>query len=244
MNISSDPAQLAQRVADYILTISSHAIRQHGQCSLALSGGSTPRDTYQLLATPAYADRMDWSRIFVFWGDERCVPPDDPESNFYMAYEALLKHVPIPPQHIHRMRGEEDPETGAAKYEADLRAFSAQDRSCTGNGPCFDLNLLGLGENGHTASLFPGAPALAETQRWVVAQCVDATPPWRLTLTPHAINAARHIAFIVSGSHKASILAQVLKGPSQPEKLPAQLVQPTDGEVIWFIDQAAGRLLA
>jgi len=215
---------------------------------VALAGGSTPRATYALLATEEFAARVDWPRVHVFWGDERCVPPDHPGSNYRMAREALLDHVPLPARNVHPIHGEISPEEAAADYERTLRAFFAWNSGGRGSRdgapiPRFDLVLLGMGENGHTASLFPSTAALHEQTRWVVAHYVENLEAWRVTLTPIVINAAANVTFIVSGAGKAERLQQVLRGPCRPDLLPAQLIRPTDGRLVWVVDAAAAALL-
>lgn len=223
--------------ADLLVAAAAEAIAARGRFLLALSGGSTPKALYELLATPAYAPRIDWTRVEVFWGDERCVPPDDRSSNYRMAREALLDRVPISPEAIHRMRGEEAPEEAAAAYQADLsKVFGA-------GGPRFDVVLLGMGDNGHTASLFPNLTAVHETSRWVVAEYVGEVKMWRLTMTPPLLNAAARVLFLVVGGDKAAMLKRVLEGPRDVDALPSQAVAPTGGALIWMVDQAAAAAL-
>jgi len=169
-----------------------------------------------------------WSRVQVLWGDERCVPPHHPESNYRMARETLLDRVPVSPANVHRIHGEDDPAIAAADYETTLRALLP-----------IDLVLLGLGEDGHTASLFPGDAAVHEQTRWVMAAHAAAGSMWRITLTPAVINAAAEVLFIVSGAAKAGILRRVLEGPRRPQSLPAQAIAPTNGRVRWCVDAAA-----
>jgi 6-phosphogluconolactonase len=216
-----------------IVAAAKAAIDARGRFLLVLSGGSTPKALYTLLATPPYSSRLDWSRTHVFWGDERCVPPEDPASNFRMAREALLDHVPVPAEQLHRMRGEDDPVRAAAAYEAVLRGLFPDGATR------FDLVLLGMGDNGHTASLFPGLAAVRETVRPVVAEYVPEVSMWRLTLTPPAINAAAKVMFLVVGHDKAAMLKQVLSGPRDPNRLPAQAIAPVRGELTWILDAAA-----
>jgi 6-phosphogluconolactonase len=178
--------------------------------------------------------QVDWPRAHVFWGDERCVPPDHPDSNYRMAREALLDHVPIPARNVHRIPCERDPAEAAVVYEGALRAFFGGDAA-----PRFDLVLLGLGGDGHTASLFPGTAAVHEPSRWVVAHHVRKLNAWRVTLTPVSINAAAHVAFIVSGAAKAGRLREVLSAPHRPDLLPAQIIRPVGGRLLWLIDAAA-----
>jgi 6-phosphogluconolactonase len=195
---------------------------------VALSGGSTPRTTYALLASDEFAARVDWPRVRVFWGDERCVPPDHPDSNYRMAREALLDKVPIPTENVHRMRGELPPDQAATAYQAELEAV-------LGASGRFDLILLGMGADGHTASLFPGTAALEERERTVVAVYVKRLRAWRVTLTLPVINAGRHVLFLVSGTAKAPTLARIRAG----ELLSAGLVQPDQGQLTWLVDMAA-----
>jgi len=198
--------------------------------TVALAGGSTPRRLYEMLAQQPLSDQVPWSRVHVFWGDERCVPPDHADSNYRMAREALLDRVPIPPGNVHRIRGEIDPQQAAADYAAELASVLGPDGR-------LDLALLGMGDDGHTASLFPGSTALAERERNVVAVHVDKLQSWRVTLTLPTLNAARQVLFLVSGAGKAQALTRVQAG----ERLPAGLVRPTDGHLIWLVDQQAMR---
>jgi 6-phosphogluconolactonase len=227
-----DAASLARAAAEHFVTLAAEAIAAHGRFAVALAGGSTPRATYALLATEEFAARVDWSRVHVFWGDERCVPPDHPDSNYRMVREALLDKIPIPTENVHRIRGELSPDQAALAYHEKLEAV-------LGANGRFDLILLGMGADGHTASLFPGTAALHEQVRWVVAHYVDKLGMWRVTLTPVAINAAAHVTFIVSGAGKAERLRDALLGPYQPDVLPAQIVRPTDGHLLWLVDEAA-----
>jgi 6-phosphogluconolactonase len=227
-----DAASLARAAAKHFVTLATAAIAARGRFAVALSGGSTPRATYALLASDEFTTRVDWPRVHVFWGDERCVPPDHPDSNYRMAREALLDKIPIPTENVHRIRGELAPDEAAAAYQAELEAV-------LGAGGRFDLILLGMGGDGHTASLFRGAAALHEGARWVVAHYVDKLAAWRVTLTPAAINAAAQVTFVVSGAGKAERLREVLARPYQPDVLPAQIVRPTDGRLLWLVDAAA-----
>jgi len=237
IRILPDPQALAEAAARHVVERAQTAIRERGRFSIALSGGSTPRDLHLRLARPPLVDQIDWARVHVFFGDERCVPPDDERSNFRMANETLLSRVPIPPEQIHRMRGELPPEEAAADYERQLHALFGDEP------PRLDLILLGMGDNGHTASLFPGLSAVREQQRWVVAEYVAEVSMWRVTLTPVVLNLAREDVFLVAGAAKAQMLRQVLEGPYAPDKLPAQVVRPTLGEVIWMVDAAAAAAL-
>lgn len=242
-----DAASLARAAANQWVALAEASMARHGQFSVALSGGSTPRALYSLLAASEFAARVDWSRLHVFWGDERCVPPDDPESNYRMARQALLDHAPIPLSNVHRIPCEQGPRQAAAAYEQTLHAWfsgGSAGRRVESDLPRFDLILLGMGEDGHTASLFPGAAALGERTRWVVAYKVVTLGAWRVTLTPLVINAAAHVMFLVSGANKAEKLRQVLTGPYRPDELPAQIVRPTRGHLVWWVDAAAASALA
>jgi 6-phosphogluconolactonase len=237
---------VAHAAANRLVTAASRAIEASGRFTIALSGGSTPRALYTLLASPAYQDRIDWPRVHVAFGDERCVPPDDPASNYRMARQALLDDVPIPPAQVHRLRGEDPPEVAADAYEQELRALFATPegppRDATG--ARFDLVLLGMGDNGHTASLFPHRPVVREARRWVVADFVAEVSMWRLTLTTIPINAAYEVLFLVAGADKAAMLARVLEGPYDPDALPAQGIVPRGGRLSWIVDVAAAAELA
>jgi 6-phosphogluconolactonase len=236
IEIFPDAAALARRAAEQFSALAEFSIRKRGRFAVALSGGSTPRPMNALLATQPFAARIDWSKVYVFWSDERCVSPQDAESNYGSARESLLMHVPIPPENIQRVHGELAPEHAAQKYEDKLREFFA------GKAPRFDLVLLGLGEDGHTASLFPGAPGIRENSRWALA-VKHTSPPLplvdRVTLTPPVINAAANVTFLVTGVAKAERLRQVLRDPYNPDRLPAQVVRPKDGKLFWFLDEAA-----
>ncbi len=244
LEVYASSGDLMRAAAERFVRAAQAAVRAHGSFLTALSGGGTPRALYALLAGPADAVRVEWARTHVFWGDERCVPPDHDGSNYRMTYESLLAHVPVPPSHIHRIRGEDEPSMAAAAYDRELRqAFATPDGPPrTAAGARFDLVLLGMGDNGHTASLFAGMPALRETgpqARWAAAQYVAAVATWRVTLTPVVINAAAEVIFLVSGAEKAAMLRRVLTGPRQPEALPAQLVAPHAGRLSWLVDAAA-----
>jgi 6-phosphogluconolactonase len=221
---------LADGVARHIVARAAEAIAAGGRFTVALSGGSTPRAAYSRLATPDLSSQLDWTRTHVLWGDERCAPPDDPRSNYRMAKEALLDRVPIPADQVHRIRGEDDPEKAAAEYEGELRVLLEGG---------LDLALLGLADDGHTASLFPGQAAVRETARWVVAVLTPDATMWRITLTPGLLNLARNVTFVVAGAGKASPLQQVLRGPWSPDLLPAQAIRPVQGRLTWMVDQSA-----
>ncbi len=237
----ADARALAEAAATHVVECARKAIADRGRFALALSGGSTPRLLYERLASRDFADRIDWPQVHVFWGDERAVPPDHADSNYRMARETLLAQVPIPQKNIHPINGEAAPTTAAAEYEALLRQFFMTGRKppdAPGRAR-FDLVLLGMGEDGHTASLFPGAPVITEGRQWVAAYRVEKLDAWRITLTPAVLNAALEVVFLVSGAEKARRLQQVLYGPYQPRVLPAQIVRPERGRVLWMVDDAA-----
>lgn len=214
--------------------------------TVAMAGGSTPKGMYELLASESYRNNITWQKVHVFFGDERCVPPENEYSNYRMANASLLTHVPVPKRQIYRIRGEAPPNVAAGEYEGTmLRVFGESD---TAPFPRFDLILLGMGPDGHTASLFPGSSALKETKRWVVANDVDkfkGTPtPWqRVTMTYPVLNAAAHVLFMVAGADKADALKEVLHGAPNPDIYPSQSVRPANGRLTWLIDAAAGQKL-
>ena len=226
IEIYSDARELASAAAEYFVA----------QCpeTVALSGGSTPKLMFQLLADQ-FREEVAWSRVHFFWSDERHVPPDDPESNYRMANEALLSHVPVSANNVHRILGENpDAATVASEYEQTIRAVTKQTL------PRFDLIFLGLGADGHTASIFPGSDVLHETERLVAAPYVEKFKSHRITMTLPLLNNGASIVFLVSGAEKAEIVKQVLQGD---KKYPAQAVNPTQGELIWMLDKAAASKL-
>ena len=229
---------LMQRAAETMVLRAADAIRERGRFIVALSGGSTPLSLFRLLASPSFSSRIDWRHVHVCWGDERCVPPEDARSNYRLACEALLEHVPIPEAHVHRMHGEAVPEVAAMAYEAELRTlFGVNERH--DDFPCFDLILLGLGDDGHTASLFPHGRALHEQTRWAVADYIEVVSMWRITLTLPLINASRCVLFLVAGADKADVVQQVLATPSHAVALPAARVAPSRGILQWMVDGSA-----
>jgi 6-phosphogluconolactonase len=237
VRVYTGASALARAAAEHFVALSIAAVRAHGQFAVALSGGSTPKTLYSLLATNEFAARLDWTRVHIFWGDERCVPPEHPDSNYRMARQALLDHAPIPAGNIYRIQGEREPAEAADDYERALQAFFTRRQ------PRFDLILLGMGDDGHTASLFPGTAVIHEQARWVVAYYVEKLRAWRVTLTPVVINAAANVTFVVSGAGKAECLSRVLTGPYQPDVLPAQIVRPADGHLLWLLDVDAAAQL-
>jgi 6-phosphogluconolactonase len=236
VRVFDDTTALIRATADEIARMALEAVDARGRFVWALAGGSTPRDVYHLLASDPYRERMPWNAIHFFWGDERHVPPDDADSNFRMAREAMLDAVPVLAGNIHRVMAEEpDAQRAAAQYESTLRDFFS-----TEDWPVFDLIQLGLGKEGHTASLFPGGAAIHERERLVVAPWVEAQNTFRVTFTPPVLNHARRTLFLVSGEEKAEALHAVLEGAREPDVYPAQIVE---GNRLWMVDRAAARLL-
>jgi 6-phosphogluconolactonase len=228
-----DLDSLSRAAIEETLEIVRESVAQRGRFSIALSGGHTPTKMYELWASGPFRHQTPWNHVHLFWGDERYVPPDDAESNFRLARETLISHVPIPPQNVHPIPTfSASPDKSAEIYEGELRNFFGAE-------PEFDLQLMGLGAEGHTASLFPGSPALEEKQRWVVAVEVTAAPPRRLTLTLVVLNRGRNTMFLVSGSEKREIIATLRSEPeSKPSQYPAGRIRPP-GRVLWLLDRAA-----
>lgn len=240
-HIHPTSSSLARAAADLFVRLCDRALATQGRFVVALAGGSTPREAYQLLATEEYASEIDWSYVYIFWGDERCVPADHAESNHHMAREALLNHIPIPVSNIYRIPGELAPQQAADAYEHTLRDFFK--RRVGSTQARFDLVLLGLGADAHTASLFPWSPAVHERTRWAMAVAHPQTGQARITLTPPALNAGATVAFLVSGEDKAAAVKRVLTEPPQPDVLPAQIIQPEHGQLLWLLDNAAASQL-
>ena len=227
------------RAAEEIAHVAGEAICMHGEFNLCLTGGTTPERTYDLLAT-RFELSVDWKEVQFYWGDERSVPPDDPSSNYAMANRKMLGKLKLKPDQVHRIRGEEKPADAARAYEEELRSrFNLDD----GEFPRFDLMLLGLGDNCHMLSLFPGIPELHEEHRLVVPVEVDDKVRHRVTLTTPVMNNSARIMFLVSGEKKAAAVKRVLEGTDDPERVPAHLVAPKDGVVIWMMDKAAASQL-
>jgi 6-phosphogluconolactonase len=233
IQVSKDTAGASRASADLFVQTAREAVAQNGRFTVALTGGSSPVQLYKLLAAAPYRDQVPWDQTFVFWGDERAVPHTDDRNNARMAFELLLDHVPVPPAQVHRMSGELPPDESARQYEALLKAHFS------GGSPQFDLILLGMGDDGHTASMFPGTDVVHERERWVKELFLTSQGMYRITLTAPLINQARRIVFQVFGAGKAATLKRVLEGPYQPDQLPSQLINPTSGELHWFLDEAA-----
>jgi 6-phosphogluconolactonase len=240
--VEENSEAMSLTAADWIASSVESAVRARGIARIAISGGNTPKRTFELLADRAHPfhRRIDWSRLLLFWVDERCVSPDSPDSNYRLAKETFLSKVPLPEENIVRIEGELEPEEAAARYESAMRnRFRLEGAEL----PRFDLIVLGLGDNGHTASLFPHSAALHEMMRLAVANHVEAKNPWRVTLTWPVINHADRIFFLIQDGTKAEVLKEILLGPYQPETLPSQLIQPESGELSLLLDRAAAAKL-
>jgi len=232
-----DLAEVSERAAELLIGLARESTSEQGRFTLALSGGSTPRALYESLASDAKSSRVPWEQTHLFWADERCVPPDNEQSNYLMAHEALISHVSVPSVQVHRMRGEDEPQRAAEAYALELE-------NCFGPGdPRFALILLGMGDDGHTASLFPNSSVLADTSHTVAATYVKKLSSNRLTMTLRTLNAASTVIFLVSGKAKAKTLQAVFdKDIKDGGSLPARLVRPAKGELIWLVDEPAASL--
>ena len=238
LSIVTNPTALAEKAADHFVQAAQANIAAHGRFTVALSGGSTPKAMFALLATTPSA--VAGEKTFIFWGDERCVPPDHADSNYRMTQEVLLSKVPLPPQNVFRMHGETEPAQAARAYSEQLQQFFQTDSL-----PRFDLVWLGMGADGHTASLFPGTTALSVSVDSIVVENYVATlQASRLTLTAATINQAQEVVFVVGGADKAATLKAVLQGDFQPELYPSQLIQPWSGKLLWIVDEAAATQLS
>jgi 6-phosphogluconolactonase len=238
IRIHNDSQAEAEAAAEFVLEVGKEAVRANGRFFIALSGGTTPESLYKAITSPAFADRFDWSRTTFFFSDERCVPPIDPRSNYALAHKTLFTPLNIGPSQVYRMAGEfNDPQAAASRYEQELRLAT---KTLPSAQPSLDLILLGLGEDGHTASLFPGAAILRDRQRLIAATQSPKDPPNRLTMTLAAINRASMVLFLVAGAGKAGVVRAILDPKTEEERqLPASLVRPEEGRVIWFLDRAA-----
>lgn len=237
LHVFPDGNSLIDELAQKVISIAQSSLQQHDVFTMALAGGSTPRPLYNLLGSQSYRRQIDWAHTHIFWGDERCVQPDHPDSNFRMTRLALLDQISIPASNVHRIKGELDPHSACDDYHAQLKAVFGNDL------PRFDIIMLGMGDDGHTASLFPHSAALAEQKRWVVPNYVESMDFWRITLTYPVINNARNVIFVVVGESKSRALNRVLSGPSDPKQYPSQAVLPSDGNLHWFVDEAAASRL-
>ncbi|HLY43646.1 MAG TPA: 6-phosphogluconolactonase [Terracidiphilus sp.] len=241
-SVAADAAALAAKAAEHFTAEAEKAVAARGRARIAISGGSTPKATFALLADPGkpWRNRMPWDKLQLFWVDERCVAPDNADSNYRMTRESMLDHVPLKPDQVHRMQGELDPVAGAAQYESLLRnAFRLEGAES----PRFDLVQLGMGPDGHTASLFPHTEALSEIMHLVTANHVVNKDAWRITLTWPVINNGASVFFLIGGPDKANVLHEVFMGQHDPERLPSQLIWPSSGILTLILDQAAAALL-
>lgn len=237
ISVYPDREALSRAAAALFAERAVRAVADHGRCAILLAGGETPRCTYELLAGEPLRDQVPWGCLHLFWGDERSIPSEDPRSNARMAHLALLDRVPVPLGQVHPIPGDRDPRQAAEEYEALLRRFFA------GVPPRFDLVFLGLGDDGHTASLFPDSPALEERERWVSATRRVGEDIGRVTLTAPLINQAELVVFLVAGEDKATVLHEVLEEYPDPRSRPARMIRPEQGELRWLVDAPAARLL-
>jgi 6-phosphogluconolactonase len=236
-----DAEAVSRGAADEFVRVAREAVAARGRFVVTLSGGSTPKRMFEMLAEPPYRGQVDWSKVHVFWGDERSVPPDHRDSNYRMAHEAMLGKLPIPAAQVHRIEAERaDRDAAARDYQAVIARTFGVDPA--GEPPAFDLVLLGMGPDGHTASLFPHTAALSETKRWAVVNFVPKFNTDRVTLTLPILNRAREVLFLVAGADKTAPLAEVLEGPPDPTRLPSQQIRPT-GALVWFVDRLAAAKL-
>lgn len=235
IQIHKDLQELSAAAAQLFIESAANAIAARGRFLTALSGGGTPKPLYELLAQPPYRDQIQWDKVHAFWGDERCVPMDDPGNNYFQARQALLDHVPVPAENIHRVNSELEPESAAKDYAQVLKDFSEAPLTF----PRFDLVLLGMGDDGHTASLFPNSPVDESSPVIAVTANYQDRPARRVSLTPLVFNTARQVIFMAVGKSKAERLASILNGDYHPALLPAQRIRPKDGEVLWLVDESA-----
>lgn len=236
--VKKNPADLAKAAADFIARRIKDVLKKQDRFTIALSGGSTPKALHELLAKSPYAEQIPWLQLHVFWGDERYVPLDDPQSNAGMAYDTLLGHVFTPDDQIHVWRTDLEPDAAAADYDRILHDYFND------SGPTFDLVLLGMGDDGHTLSLFPGTDVVHERTAWTKAYFLDAQNMYRLTLTAPLVNRAACVLFLVAGPKKASLLRAVLEGEYRPDTYPAQAIKPVSGELVWMVDEQAAAELS
>lgn len=237
LHIYKNPEELSNAVAAWITGYIQTVLAKNYRFTIALSGGSTPQKLHSILAASPYKEQIDWTRMHIFWGDERDVPFTDDRNNAKMAYETLLNHLPVPPDQIHIMRTDIDPEASALEYEKILHRYFNETRTS------FDLVLLGMGDDGHTLSLFPGTEIVHEQKAWVKAFFLKAQDMYRISLTAPIVNKSAAVAFLAVGKNKSTALEQVLEGSVQPDLYPSQLIKPIDGALHWFVDEdAAGNL--
>lgn len=237
LHIKTNPAELCAELAEWITLTIENTLQKQGRFTWVVTGGNSPKALYEMLSTTPYRNRIDWSKLHIFWGDERAVPFEDDRNNAKMTYEHLLNKVPVIPSQVHLMRTDIDAQESAIEYEKILRSyFSEEDNT-------FDLVLSGMGDDGHTLSLFPGTPVIHETKAWVSAFYLEAQRMYRITLTAPVVNRAAKVAFLTFGSGKAHALYEVLEGSKNVDLYPSQIIQPTSGELHWFTDEAAAASL-
>jgi 6-phosphogluconolactonase len=238
--VSSTPAEVAQAAAQLFVDAVDKAVQIRGLARVAISGGTTPKAMFALLAGEPFIKQIPWGKLYLYWVDERSVPPDHPDSNYRMTKEAMLSKVPLPTDHVFRMEGELDPAVAAARYESTIRNSFRLEGAQT---PTFDLVLLGMGDDGHTASLFPHTEGLNNITDLVIANHVPQKDTWRISLTSPVINQGREVAFLIEGAAKSQVLHDVLLGPRQPDTYPSQLIRPATGQLTFLLDSAAASKL-
>ena len=237
LHIFDDKETMSEQLASWIAHLVQDTLKNQDYFTLVLSGGGTPKLLFEKLASGEYKNKIDWKRIHIFWGDERAVPFDDDRNNAKMAYDILINHIDVPSGQVHIMRTDIEPKLAAEEYETILHQYFDK----TSNS--FDLVLLGMGDDGHTLSLFPGSPIIEEHEHWVNSVYNQQQKMYRITLMPVVVNKASNIVFMVDGAKKANILQRVIEGPYIPLKLPAQIVKPSNGELSWFLDKAVAKEL-
>jgi 6-phosphogluconolactonase len=241
LHVYKNVDELSQAAAAWIANLITETLTQKGRFTIVLSGGSTPQKLHNILANTPYKQNIEWSKVHFFWGDERDVPFEDNRNNAKMAYDTLLNHVPVPAHHIHIIHTNIDAAASATAYEARLKRYFPIDAALI---TTFDLVLLGMGDDGHTLSLFPGTPVIHEQEKWVTSFYLEAQQMNRITLTAPIVNRAANIAFLTAGANKAVVLKEVLEGEYNPDKYPSQIIKPVTGNVHWFIDEAAAAKLS
>ena len=237
LHVFDDKETMSEQLASWIAHLVQDTLKNQDYFTLVLSGGGTPKLLFEKLASGEYKNKIDWKRIHIFWGDERAVPFDDDRNNAKMAYDILINHIDVPSGQVHIMRTDIEPKLAAEEYETILHQYFDK----TSNS--FDLVLLGMGDDGHTLSLFPGSPIIEEHEHWVNSVFNEQQKMYRITLMPVVVNKASNIVFMVDGAKKANILQRVIEGPYIPLKLPAQIVKPSNGELSWFLDKAVAKEL-
>ena len=238
LHIFKTAEELSIDAAKWITNLISFALKKQDRFTIALSGGNTPKKLHKLLAASPYKEQIDWSKLHVFWGDERDVPFQDERNNAKMAYDTLLNYVPVPASQIHIMKTDIPPGQSAVEYEKILHQYFPNTTQ-----PTFDLVLLGMGDDGHTLSLFPGTAAVHEEKAWAISFFLKAQDMYRITLTKTVVNKSSNIAFLVTGNDKATALKEVIKGAYNPDRYPSQVIKPSNGELYWFVDEAAAEML-